>query len=61
MFRSILLQFQLFFDVIQVILIHVREEILGGLLLVPDELGGIGLDLVSRLVSNLCIEIEVLA
>jgi hypothetical protein len=45
-FGPILLQFQLFFNVVEIVLIHLGEEIARLLFLMPDQLGGVGFDLV---------------
>ncbi len=45
-FGTILLKFELFLDVVEIVLIHVGEEILGLLLFMADHFGGVGFDLV---------------
>ena len=52
MFRSIFLELQFLLDVIEIFLIHVGEEVLRFLLLVPDELGGVGLHLCLGFVAD---------
>jgi hypothetical protein len=50
--RSIFLQLQLLLYVVQVVLVHMRKKILGGLLLPTQQLRRSGLDFVFGFVAD---------
>lgn len=50
---AVLLELELLLDVVQILLIHLGEDVLAALLLVADQLRGVGLHLGTRLVTDL--------